>query len=117
MKRAGKKAEDDAAVQIAAKQDAFDQLNTLYAEQVCTYMCECYQKPALVQHSDRSEEEYHFHRVIILLIIMIMITVNKINQTKYNRENSVFHQMITFLSRTFRFFLQIIIYLMIIHFI
>ena len=46
MKRAGKKAEDDAAVQIAAKQDAFDQLNTLYAEQVCTYMCECYQKPA-----------------------------------------------------------------------
>jgi hypothetical protein len=42
MKRAGKKAEDDAAVQIAAKQDAFDQLNTLYAEQVCTYVSECH---------------------------------------------------------------------------
>jgi hypothetical protein len=36
LKRAGKKAEGDAAEQIAAKQDAFDQLNTLFAEQVCT---------------------------------------------------------------------------------
>ena len=49
LRRAGKKAEDDAAVQIAAKQDAFDQLNTLYAEQVCTFVSECHLKTALVQ--------------------------------------------------------------------
>ncbi len=90
MKRAGKKAEDDAAVQIAAKQDAFDQLNTLYAEQVCTYICMCVtSKNSHGAVSDCSKEEYHSHRIIILLIIMIMITLNKINQTKYNRDISV----------------------------